>query len=327
MKVVVIGNGPIGALITSVLERDNWETVLVATGLHKSRERNARITQGRLHPLPNTTVDISLAGVLQKRPEAIVIAQPAWIAESTLLALRPLLGKNQVPLYLSSNGFWWPRENEPLTAIRGAISVTSFVSFTRDGILVEAPGSGFLLSPADVFLSQFAHALTKADLPSSFATSGISAVASKVIVNVPLSLQYGLGTGTIDDLLRDSATLLNEACQLCEIGQLFEQAHIDLSDVPGFDIGGLLRLASEHAEDMKINRRTGRDPSPFADALRRWRLGRNPTLGTTIRENKPQARLEVDWIWNRLLHLADILPCPMPATSDLVARFRARGDE
>jgi hypothetical protein len=332
MNGLVVGSGPVAGLIYAILRQGNASTQWLTGGLRPPRvakflAATARLPAGETFtvaiPAPGPIVDATLAEILdQQQCDVLVVAQPPWHAIETVLEVqRHFCGRATSPtVFVSSNGLWSPRfATQGLTP--GALTITANVEFDAEqtSVNLSPTGSGYMIGPGGPFTDYFLDCAGRVGAQGARHTSAESIVFSKCLVNIPLTLQYGLaGTGqTIEQLLAPDEAVVIEAEQVSEMATLMQILRIPLAATPGFPTTRLIRLSRQVTESR--NRRDG-----SLDELRRllltWRQDRVPSIGIRVRRRDLRISHQIEWMWGAILSAAGEFGVAMTVTQQLRQR-------
>jgi hypothetical protein len=318
VKSLVIGSGPVGALLHHVLclgeGSSTWST---GVGHVADRRQSAGSQQPHSdsRELRLTRSATPFDGVEMGDYDAVIIAQPPWIAVGTASVIASRIDPSRCRIFGSSNGLWWHRASAE-SAFSGALSVTSRVWFAGEHrIRVTPRGSGFILGPPSSFVNHFVSSACQAGFQCAVGAGAESVVAAKCLVNSPLSLQYGLHQGSISDILEDDHIVQREAAHLLELVELTRKLGSHTVRTPGFDLRGLHACALDLvAAGSGACRRA---VTAFSGELRKWRQNRVPALGHRIRIRDRSVLPEVRWMWGEIVRSARRLRVDMPVTTSL----------
>ncbi|MRH85883.1 hypothetical protein GFY24_00120 [Nocardia sp. SYP-A9097] len=260
--------------------------------------------------------DARTAHTLKSREyEALIIAQPPWVARNTIIDCE--IAEIRPPCVLvSANGFWPGAYDIPGRSI-GSISVTCAVGNIDDRLVYSPRTSGYIVGPSSAYVEYFSKCAQNSGLACEIVGDCRTAAYSKCLVNIPLTLQYGLSDCGESQLISNPDVVFREALQIVEFTGLMKSLDVEIGPTPGFDSIGLIQ-ASRRVADIPD------DPVAMDNLrgiLRNWRQGRNPALGVKIRRERGRTAVEeIEWVWGRILTRARTVGASLPVTESLYAR-------
>lgn len=259
----------------------------------------------------------------KNRPDIIIIAEAPWKAlGETIDLLSTILSSPRPDIFLSANGYWWPPPNS-LGLELNALSVTAKVHISSDRIISTEPhDAGLMVGPVTKSSLEIAKYASLRDIPFTLSDDAENVIATKCLVNMPLSLNFGLNAGSITAVVNDLNLLISEANQIHEFALLMEAVDVDLIQAPGFDLRSLIDLSHT------VCQLNGDSSHPsyythaavFASLLSKWRGERTPSIGQRIRASDSSITNEIEWLWGRVVQKAANIKFPMPHTESLYNR-------
>jgi hypothetical protein len=310
MRIGVIGRGPVSAYLSSVLQ---------TIDLDDSPERLG--TKSVVLRLSAEALSESQHLDDSERPDIVIIAETPWKAfDATLDTLLPSEARLCPDIFISSNGYWWPPPARHQHVHLNALSVTAKVFIDRINITRREPAdAGLMVGPTSTSSTRsMAMLIRQNGTPVELGNSAEQVVATKCLVNMPLSLNYGLYSDSIADMLSDTSILLSEARQVIEFAHVMQAANVRLIRAPGFNLAKLMDLANKVVRELGNHRSNyGPDAQGFASLLLRWRGERVPSVGQGIREHTALTIKEIQWLWGRFIQKANQLQCPVPTIESL----------